>query len=246
MLSKLASKTHTLSRLIEQPALMRIKRLRGDVPLAGKLNQAWFFAYNIDLILDIGANVGTVTLTFAELLPHARIYAFEPLPDMFILLKKKTSPYANVCLVNIALGEKEENIEIHRLVNSSASSILTPSAWFESDNQTETQWKLIPVEVRRLDSYLEELTQTGCVNWLIKIDVQGFEAHVIRGGMQVISKANLIIIETLFQNYYQDQASFDQIYQLLTGLGFKYAGCIDQVASNDGTPAYQDALFIKK
>jgi len=55
-------------------------------------------------IVDIGANIGTVTAALARRYPQARIFAFEPLPENFLLLKYNTAALANVVALPFGLG----------------------------------------------------------------------------------------------------------------------------------------------
>ncbi len=57
-------------------------------------------------ILDIGANIGTVTAALARLYPLAHIFAFEPLPENFALLKHNTAGLPNVAVFPFGLGAR--------------------------------------------------------------------------------------------------------------------------------------------
>lgn len=61
---------------------------------------------NMDTIFDIGANIGSLTVGFASMFPDATIYAFEPTPDLYTILKKNCQPYPNVIPINAALASK--------------------------------------------------------------------------------------------------------------------------------------------
>jgi len=60
------------------------------------------------IILDIGANIGTVTAALARRYPQARIFAFEPLPENFVLLKYNTAALANVFALPFGLGARTQ------------------------------------------------------------------------------------------------------------------------------------------
>ena len=69
-----------------------------------------------DVVLDVGANVGYFTLIFARLVgPNGKVYAFEPDPDNFALLKKNVemNGYKNVVLVQNAVSDKIEDVQLH-------------------------------------------------------------------------------------------------------------------------------------
>ncbi len=62
-------------------------------------------------VLDIGANIGIMTVMLAKQLNNATIYAFEPIPENLKALKRVVKHYAlnNVVVMETALGEKPEN-----------------------------------------------------------------------------------------------------------------------------------------
>jgi len=78
------------------------------------------------------------------------------------------------------------------------------------------------IKVRRLDDIVAELKLSD--NILIKIDVQGFEDKVIRGGENTIKKSKILIVETSVETLYQGQPLFNDIYSLLVGCGFSFKG----------------------
>jgi len=56
------------------------------------------------LMLDIGANIGSHCLQFKENFPDLEIYAFEPFPENFNLLKQNTQRYNDVKCFNLGIG----------------------------------------------------------------------------------------------------------------------------------------------
>ena len=101
------------------------------------------------------------------------------------------------------------------------------------------------VQVKKLDKIAHELDIKD--EMLIKIDVQGYEDRVIKGGQNVISKARILIIETSFRLLYGGQVMFEDIYALITGMGFSYKGALGQLKSPiDGSILQADSIFIKK
>jgi hypothetical protein len=81
----------------------------------------------------------------------------------------------------------------------------------------------------------------------LKIDVQGYELHALRGAPETLSKADFVIIETTFISLYSGQPLFDDIYRYLRDSGFIYHGALEQLLSPiDGRPLQADALFLKQ
>lgn len=81
---------------------------------------------------------------------------------------------------------------------------------------------------------------------LVKIDVQGYEDRVIRGGQRVISRAKVLIVETSFQTLYDGQPLFEDIYDTLLKMGFRYIGALWQLRSPlNGSILQADSIFVK-
>jgi hypothetical protein len=105
--------------------------------------------------------------------------------------------------------------------------------------------KVTQIQIRTLDEVAESIQLNGPI--LIKIDVQGFEKMVIRGGENTLKKAALLIVEVSFQELYENQIFFDSIYSDLTEMGFRFVGNYDQLVSpKNGSILQADALFINQ
>lgn len=59
-----------------------------------------------EVLFDIGGQMGSASVFFAQRYPKARIFTFEPMPDNFELLKLNTAPYPNIRVFNCGLGSK--------------------------------------------------------------------------------------------------------------------------------------------
>jgi hypothetical protein len=100
------------------------------------------------------------------------------------------------------------------------------------------------IEVRRLDDVAAELDMHDDI--LTKIDVQGFEGHVIRGGTETLRRSRAIIVETGFAQLYEGQPGCDEIYRAVCGLGFRYAGNWEQLPDpKTGRILQADAIFVR-
>ncbi len=68
---------------------------------------------NPEVILDMGGNVGTATVYFANRFPNAKIHTFEPVSGNHALLVKNTEPYPQVSTYQVALDNADGSMEIH-------------------------------------------------------------------------------------------------------------------------------------
>lgn len=202
--------------------------------------------FPIRTVIDVGANIGQSTLQYLALFPEATVHAFEPLPDVFCELQRAVKPYAErVCAYNVALGAVEATSEMFRHCDHNASSSLlaTTDRTAALYPQVKSQAR-VHVQQRRLDAVLEAITlQQGI---FIKIDAQGYEKHVLSGGMQVLERSSACLIEVAVQELYEGQASFHELVELFWGLEFVFAGTLEQHYDEQGRVVYFDAMFVKK
>ena len=100
------------------------------------------------------------------------------------------------------------------------------------------------VSIERLNDFSEKMVIKHPL--LVKVDVQGFEDQVLEGGMDVISNAAVIIIETSYCKLYENQPLFNNIYSYLSKYNFAYAGALETLIDpNTGRILQEDSIFIK-
>jgi hypothetical protein len=100
------------------------------------------------------------------------------------------------------------------------------------------------VDVETLDAVVATLALKDEV--LLKLDVQGYECHVIRGAEATLRRTRAVIVETSFQPIYEQQPLFGAVYEALTALGFHYGGSFDQQKSpTNGAPLQEDSIFLR-
>ena len=201
----------------------------------------------INTIIDVGANRGQFLSKYLQHFPNAIFYCFEPLLSEFQLLQNKFGQLrGNITLVNCALGNKEGKIIFHHHKHSSSSSILnTTDKCSELYPQTKDQ-KDIEVNITKIDTYYKDILTEHNKNVLLKIDVQGFELEVLKGGIKTLSMISACLLEINFMNLYSNQTNFTEIHEMLNKNGFEYAGAMDQNFNDEGLLVFSDILFLRK
>lgn len=152
-----------------------------------------------DVVLDIGANIGYYAVLFAEKTGKTgKVIAIEPDPINFEILQKniKENKLFNVVAVQAAVGNENKKMEIfkskenfgdHRMWNQNPLPDKPESPLKEGGQFRKSK----EVFCRRLDDLLKELEYQKID--FIKMDVQGFESLVVKGGEKVIEKNKPII-----------------------------------------------------
>lgn len=136
-----------------------------------------------DTVMDIGANIGCTALLFSDL--GGRVIAFEPSPSTFKFLQDNVtnSGKKNIQALNVGLGESEGDFELTFDPQNRAGGFVSNNIQ-ASDGHSKERIKIV-----RLD----DLKDIGPVQF-IKIDVEGFEGHSIRGGIQTIRANKPIVV----------------------------------------------------
>lgn len=204
----------------------------------------WLKNFGFKTILDVGANEGQFADKMVTLFPDTFIYAFEPIPETFDLLCQNFKNSKNFKGINVALGDTEGEVFFNKNEYSPSSSLLDMSQNHLNSFEYASKTNPIKVKIEKLDHLMSD--QTFQLPLLVKLDVQGFEDKVIRGGTSVIQKADLILCEVSFSELYKGQPLFSEIYEMFRQLGFNYGGNIEQLRSPETNLILQaDAVFIK-
>jgi len=123
-------------------------------------------------VIDVGANIGFYTAFMANIVGEkGRVYAFEPLPHNFNLLKKYNKSN-NVTLVQAAVGDTTGEIVLYV-----SDKLNVDHRTYETDEKREK----INISSYRLDDYLKNEKVD-----FIKMDIQGFEYHALLGMKNVL------------------------------------------------------------
>ncbi|MFX0140231.1 MAG: FkbM family methyltransferase [Candidatus Hodarchaeota archaeon] len=202
----------------------------------------------INTIIDVGANNGQFSKYIKNFFPEARFYCFEPLSEPFKELKQWSDRQRNgrTTAFNFALGDTEGITEMfYHIEYNQSSSFLKTTKVCENLYPFTKKQKTISVEQTALDKWAKALSSPLEPEILIKLDVQGYEDRVIRGGRETFNIAKVSILEINIAHLYEHQAMFEDIFLLLYDLGYRYAGNLDQSYADDGHIIHIDAVFIK-
>jgi FkbM family methyltransferase len=205
---------------------------------------AWLQRRSIRTVLDVGANDGGFAAAIREILPDARIYSFEPLPETYEQLVAAHADWPGFEAFNVALGDHDGDAPFYRSEFSDSSSFLRMEELHKEAFPFTSTITKERVTVRRLDDVASTLHLEPAV--LLKLDVQGFEDRVIAGGVETLGRTEVVLVETSFRPLYVGQPLFADIHELLHGHGFSYHGSWHQLHDpRDGIPLSQDSIFLR-
>lgn len=127
--------------------------------------------------LDIGANVGPISLTLGELARRGEVHAFEPVPVTFGFLKQNVAAAPNVHPHNLAFLDKRGEVVINYNPDFSGGAFI--SGHLEHGERST-------VEAMSLDEWVTA-NGLGRVD-LIKLDVEGSELTVLDGAGETLRR----------------------------------------------------------
>jgi FkbM family methyltransferase len=133
--------------------------------------------------IDVGAHEGEILDLILKFAPQGKHFAFEPIPVLFKQLKEKYAEKVEV--LPYALSAENGKATFQYVRNAPAYSGLKRRSYKVKPDIEE-----IPVDIKRLD----DLIQADRKIDLIKIDVEGAEYGVLKGGEQLIKKHKPYII----------------------------------------------------
>jgi len=169
-------------------------------------------------ILDIGANIGFYSVGMARQ-THGTVYAFEPVPSTFARLAEHTRGVPNVQALQLAMADRVGHAQIFDGGTAdSGKASLREGAVGRSQS----------VPTCSIDAFCEE-KQLPSVD-LIKIDVEGLEAMVLKGGLQCIQRCRPALCLELSPEWMTevDRALFEQLGQM----GYRF----EEITNNGRRP----------
>ena len=195
-------------------------------------------------VIDVGAHRGNFVEVVSKYSNIGRAILAEPIPDLanFLGNKFKDKGYS---VVNCALSDKSGQVEFEINEETATSSILSIKR-----NMSELAEvplgspKKIMCKTRTLDDVVNEANLDRVD--LLKIDVQGAEHLVLKGGAETLKKTAMIWIEVSFKPLYENSSTFFEIYTMLNNSGFIFKSLEPVFHAPNGELLQSDALFVKR
>lgn len=171
-------------------------------------------------IIEVGAHVGSDSVEMAVLWPKGKIYAFEPVPNIFERLKFKTKNFKNIEISQAAISDKSVNgmVEMFISNNGCSSSLLKPKDHLLYYPNILFGRKIC-VHVLILSDWLNQKNINHID--LLWIDVQGMELNIFKSLREKIKSIDYIYTEVSSKEFYEGSGSYNDIKEYLGMFGFK-------------------------
>jgi FkbM family methyltransferase len=140
--------------------------------------------------VDIGANKGVFTYILSKM--SNKVYAFEPNPKMYSILKD--AKIKNALTYQVALSDKSGIAELLVPMNEKTNKFSNQGASLSKVKVSGAN-KSVQVEEKTLDSY--KFNNIG----FIKIDVEGYEMQVLNGAKNTLLKNKPVLMIELEEGH---------------------------------------------
>jgi len=174
---------------------------------------------NFVIIFDVGSNIGQTICQIKKYFPKSTIYAFEPFLDTFKKLKLNTEKYANIHYNNFAFGDKEEEVTVNIIGETSVSNSLLNKNSLQDEHSSEV------VNCITLDSFLSNNPDIKVID-LLKIDTEGYDKKVLEGGSNYLrnGKIKFILTEIGFTKQNTKHVNISTMISYMEDLDFTFLG----------------------
>ena len=192
------------------------------------------FGFEPKNILDIGANKGKWTLEIKKkVFPKADYTLIEAID--YEELEKLSVKHDNINYKNILLDEIEHLVTWYEKRNTGDSLFRENTGYFDDCK-----------EIKRTTTTLDKVFQKNEVFELIKIDCQGAEIPILKGGNILVQKSSVIILEVPFMGEYNIGApNFYEHINYMENIGYRVFDIVE-LHRVDNILIQIDIIFIKK
>jgi FkbM family methyltransferase len=129
------------------------------------------------IVVDAGANIGIYSEFLSRCVgPAGIVHSFEPSPDNFRRLRGATRKLSNVRVSQAAVGEHSGNSQLYL-----SNKLNVDHRTYNADGDSR---HTVPIEMIALDDYFKPGERVD----LIKMDIQGYELHALRGAKRVLQE----------------------------------------------------------
>ena len=181
-------------------------------------------------ILDIGAHLGEWSTLIKSIYPNSDVFSIEANPNCKDILSK-TNPNHLISFLGKTSGETKFYINKNDSQCTGASAYLEKTHYYEDSTS-------ITLPIITLDSLNQNFD-------FIKMDVQGSELDIIKGGLHTILNATILQLELGMLDYNEGAPKASKIISYLYNLGFELFD-IGSFFFWDGKLNQSDMFFVNK
>ncbi len=216
-------------------------KFRAGVPsLAGLLEHLRDNGFLPSAILDIGANAGEWSRVAAGVFGTSRILMFDGDPENEPALHNAVREIGarSSYFLSLLGAEKKDAVTFYRPEAGTTGSSVLPEL-------TSYDKEAIKLRMNTLDSLIEGVELSGTL--LMKLDVQGFELEILKGGKKALGASEVVIMEASLLEYNEGAPLFADVVAFMRQEGFEvYDFCGQNRRETDQALFQTDVVFARR
>ena len=228
----------SIYRLLPPPARTGLKSLLRIPDMEVGLQRLRSNGFRPKAAIDIGGNVGEWTRMCRRIFPEARILTVEPQANLQAQIRETARELGNVTVAQTLLGAKSAaGVPFHVYQYSGMSSVLMDA---ESPPVGTTA-----IDMTTLDALVER--EEFPPAQLLKLDVQGYELEVMRGGEHTLADVEVVLIEVSLLPLYEGAPILHEVVAFYADHGFAvYDFLSERRRPRDQALFQTDLLFVRR
>ncbi len=238
---------HNVYYLVDKPLRTEIQEVSRFVFAYQHIENAISVAQKMtntegECIVDVGGGTATTAVIFGKSYPKNDIFIFEPISSNFKFIEQVNERTSRWILINKAAGTATGKTQINIANRITASSLLR----LNSDNKGTYGEALSPrgredIEITTLDL---EIPKDKIVE-ILKLDVQGFELEVMKGGIDTLKRTKVIVFEVNNHQGFAGAPTYFEIDTFLRERNFELNDILPGLRENEKLLDW-DAIYVNR
>lgn len=206
-----------------------------------------FQTHGINLLLDIGANSGQFAMNIQIYNYKGRIVSFEPVRSAYDELSKNAARQPGWTAVHMGISDESGEMDINvsgAFTLSSSFAAMCPKHLEVAPNAAYTSQER--VVVRSVDDIFNDYCRDGD-RVFMKVDVQGYEAKVIRGSERSLPRIAGVQLELSLEPLYEGEVLVHEMIGSMLNKGYRLVNIEEGMSDpRTGHLLQCDCVFFRK
>mgnify|MGYP001766232945 FL=1 len=205
-----------------------------------------FDRYRIDVVLDVGANLGQFATMIRKAGYRGHIYSFEPVAASFECLSEAARGDDRWHVFKLGLGDQRARMAINLSKSSDLNSLLAANDYGRTRypkieaNARET------IEIDTLDHFLAEHDIPSDARVFLKMDTQGYDLKVFEGARNSLGRVSALLSELSLIPIYENAPHWLDALACYERGGFRVSGLYPVSRNPDLTVIEVDCVLVGK
>ncbi|MFK3890340.1 FkbM family methyltransferase [Sphingomonas sp. NPDC079357] len=200
----------------------------------------------IDLVVDVGGNLGQFAEHVRESGYADRIHSFEPVGKVFAALERRAARDQHWQVTRAALGAAPGEVQINLYDNHTLNSLHALD--HDAAQRLAVDPRVIGTETVPIATLDDMLADDPAQSVFLKIDTQGHERAVLEGASATLARTTALLLELPVVPLYEGSWSFNEALAHIDALGFAPAQfrAVNTMADDPASAIEFDCLFRRK